>query len=191
MEQQPDDGEWYYSYLLFYVDDVLCIHHDAKTILHKLDKFFQMKPGSMGNPDISLGAKLKKVQLNNGLWCWAMSSSKYVQEAVWNVKKYSKKELQYESLPKHGSGPWPLGFEPDTDESEELNPAKANYYPSLVGILHWILELGRVDNITETSVLAWHMAMPRKGHLDAALHMFRYLEGLVSSKHNIPNLEAL
>ena len=84
---RPDDGEKYYSYMLLYVDDCLCIHHDAETALQQLDKYFQMKPGTIGDPDIYLGGKLRKVQLNNGVWAWGMSPSKYVQDAVRNSEE--------------------------------------------------------------------------------------------------------
>jgi hypothetical protein len=55
------DGEQYYSYILLYVDDCLCIHEDAAGKLHELNKYFKMKKGSIGDPDIYLGAKLKPV----------------------------------------------------------------------------------------------------------------------------------
>jgi len=42
------------------------------------------------------------------------------------------------------------------------------------------VELGRVDIITEVSLLASAMAMPREGHLEAVFHMFAYLK----RKHN-------
>ena len=32
-EIRPEDGVQYYSYLLFYVDDILCIHHNADAVL--------------------------------------------------------------------------------------------------------------------------------------------------------------
>ena len=179
-EQRPDDGVWYYSYVLFYVDDCLAIRHDATECLKQLDKYFPMKENSIGDPDIYLGAKLRRVRLDNGVTCWALSSAKYVVEAVTNTEKYMKEYLGIQRFPKTGSGPWPNGYVSEIDESPELEPAKANYYQSLVGILHWMVELGRVDLITETSVLASHMAMPREGHLDAALHVFGYL----SRKHN-------
>jgi hypothetical protein len=38
--------------------------------------------------------------------------------------------------------------------SPELTPEQANYYLSLIGILHWMVEIGRVDMITEVSKLA-------------------------------------
>jgi hypothetical protein len=45
-----------------------------------------------------------------------------------------------------------------------------------VGVLHWIVELGRVDIITEVSVLASYMAQPREGHLEALYDVFTYLK---------------
>jgi len=44
-----------------------------------------------------------------------------------------------------------------------------------VGILRWIVELGRIDICAETSMLAAYNACPRDGHLKAALHVFAYL----------------
>jgi hypothetical protein len=57
-----------------------------------------------------------------------------------------------------------------------------NYYQSLIGSLHWMLELGRVDLITEISLLAGQMAMPREGHMLAALHVFAYLKKKQNSR---------
>jgi hypothetical protein len=60
--------------------------------------------------------------------------------------------------------------------TEELGPEDGNYFQSLIGILHWMVELGCIDIITEVSKLASHMALPRQGHLEAAFHVFAYLE---------------
>ena len=81
-ETRPD-GFKYYSYVLCYVNAVLCI----KQIL-TIGKRFPSKKGSMGDPDIYLGAKLRKATLENGVEAWSMSPSKYVHEAVKNVKNY-------------------------------------------------------------------------------------------------------
>ena len=60
------DGTTYYGYiLLLYVDDALCINHDAQVELEKLDRFFKMKPGSIGDPDIYLGGKLSQFDVDN------------------------------------------------------------------------------------------------------------------------------
>ena len=43
-----------------------------------------------------------------------------------------------------------------------------------------MVELGRVDMITEVSLLASHLALPREGHLEAVFHIYAYLK----CKHN-------
>ena len=135
-----------------------------------------MKPGSIGDLDIYLGAKLRPVRLNNGVTCWSMSSAKYVQEAVRNVEDYIDRNLQGRKLKRNPTYSWPTNYTAKDDESPELPPALASYYQHLIGILHWIVELGRVDLVTEVSLLASHMAMPRSGHLDAALHVVAHLK---------------
>ena len=90
---RPEDNYNYYSYVLLYVDDCLCICHDAEAEIHKIDKFFTMKKSSVGDPDIYFGAKVKRMEMPNGVQAWALSSSKYVQEAVQNVENYLSDEL--------------------------------------------------------------------------------------------------
>lgn len=66
------------------------------------------------------------------------------------------------------------------DVSPELNAEQASFYHTQIGVLRWMVELGRIDMITEVSALSSHLALPREGHLDALLHVFAYLE----KKHN-------
>ena len=81
-EVQPGDGFEYYSYSICYVNDILVIHHDSLSILKIIDSYFNTKSSSIGDPDIYLRAKVKKITLANGTWCWSLSPYKYVQEAV-------------------------------------------------------------------------------------------------------------
>ena len=104
---QPDNGFKDYEYVLLYVDDCLAISHDAISVLKQLDKYFQMKPGCIGDLDIFLSAKLRSVRLNNGVKCWSMSSTKYVQEAVRNVEDYIEKNLDGMKLKKNPTHSWP------------------------------------------------------------------------------------
>jgi hypothetical protein len=84
-ETRPDDSVKYWAYILIYVDNILCVNHDPGTSLAQIDKYFKMKPGSIMEPTLYLGAKLKKTVMPNGAVAWGMSSSKYVQAAVQNV----------------------------------------------------------------------------------------------------------
>jgi len=177
---RPDDGFHYYSYMLLYVDDCLAIHHDATTALNDLDKFFMMKKGSIGDPDIYLGAKLKKMKLPNGVEAWGMSPSKYVQEAVRNVEQHLDKHWHGRKLSKRAASAFTANYVPEMDETPVLNADQATYYKSNIGILRWMVELGRIDIITEVSLLSSQMAMPREGHLEAIFHLFAYLK----RKHN-------
>ena len=72
---RPSDGHEYYAYVLIYVDSVLVIHHVAEEILQRTDKYFKMKLGSIKDPDIYLGATIKKRRLHNGMEAWASSPS--------------------------------------------------------------------------------------------------------------------
>jgi hypothetical protein len=61
-ETRPDNGFKFYSYVLCYVDNVLvCIHHNAMGQIGAIHKWFPLKKTSVGDPDIYLGAKLRKV----------------------------------------------------------------------------------------------------------------------------------
>ena len=177
---RPDDGFKYYAYVLLYVDDCIAIHHDGEGALREIDKYFAMKKDSIGDPDVYLGAKLRKTQLDNGVYAWGLSPSKYVQESVRNAELYLAENFGGRKLPKRVNGPWPTDYLAELDNTPELSPVLAAYYQSQVGVLHWIVELGRIDIITEVSILATYMALPREGHLDAVFHVFAYLKG----KHN-------
>ena len=175
------DGDQYYSYILCYVDDVLVVHHDAMTTLMKIDKYFKLKPSSIGDPDVYIGAKLKYTQAENGVWCWTLSPSKYVQEACKNCDTFLKHNFDGKySLPKNAPNPFVGGYRPEIDVTDPLDPDRASYYQTLIGVMRWMVELGRVDIATECSLLSSHLAYPREGHFECALNMMGYLKG----KHN-------
>jgi hypothetical protein len=177
---RPDDGFEYYAYILLYVDDVLAIHHDGEQALRDINYFFKMKKGSIGSPDMYLGPKLRSIQLPNGVWTWSASPAKYVQDAVRQVKEYLDKNYDGRTLPKKASAPFPKGYRPEMDSLEELGPDLASYYHSQIGVLRCMVEIGRVDIITEVSMLASHLALPRAGHLEVVFQIYAYL----NIKHN-------
>jgi hypothetical protein len=174
-ETRPDDGVLYWAYILIYVDDILCVHHDPGAPLAKLDEYFKMKEGSIQFPTFYLGAKLKKTVLPNGVVAWGMISSKYVQSSVHNVQDYLASLPGDQKLMKKASGPFAEGYKPELDESPELDPTRANFYQSQIGILRWCVELGRIGIITEVSMLSTYLFLPREGHLEAVFHVFAYM----------------
>ena len=155
----PSDSATYYAYSLLYVDDCLVIHHAADTALHELDHFFKMKSGSIGDPNMYLGAKLRKVTLENGVEAWATSASKYVQEAVSNSEAYLHDNFGGRKFAKKVINPFESEYDPLMDFSAELGPIFLNYYQTHIGILTWMVELGRIDIITEVSMLASQLSL--------------------------------
>ena len=174
---RPEDGHKYYAYMLLYVDDCLSIYHNAHGQLEQLDWYFKMKPGSIGDPDVYFGAKLRKMTLANVVESWGMSPSKYVQEAVRNIEAYLRDNMSGRKLGKcRGSAQFPPGYTPELDVMPQLRRTLAAYYQSQIGILRWMVELGCVDIITELSLLLSHMALPREGHSDTVFHMYSHLK---------------
>ncbi len=67
-ETRPADNFRYNAYILCYVDDILCVHHDPMSVLNLINGYMPLKPSLVGDPDIYLGAKLKMTRLENGIW---------------------------------------------------------------------------------------------------------------------------
>ena len=180
-ETRPDDNVRYYSYILCYVDDILCIHHDAMSVLRQINSYLPLKPTSVGDPDIYLGAKLKETQLPNGIYAWGLSPSKYVNQAVKNCQTHLTEKLNDRyKIPTRADNPFPTDYCVDTDVSEPLDDECASFFQHIIGVMRWMIELGRVDIAVEVSLLSSYLAYPREGHLQAALHIMGYLR----LKHN-------
>jgi hypothetical protein len=77
---------------------------------------------------------------------------------------------------KDAVNPFSVGFEPQIDTSPELDEDVASYYHSLIGIVQWMVEIGRVDIGVEVSLLSSHLALPCENHMHALAHLMRYLE---------------
>ena len=113
-----------------------------------------------------------------------VTPKKYVQESCRNAEEYLEKNYNGRKLDKRANAPWIPGYECEVDATPELSPELASYYQSQIGILRWMVELGRVDMITEVSKLASQMVLPREGHLECVFHIFAYL----NNKHNSRNV---
>eukprot|EP00970_Alexandrium_tamarense_P000866 scaffold100_cov154-Alexandrium_tamarense.AAC.7 len=75
-----------------------------------------------------------------------MSPSKYVQESVSNCVKHVKANMSdMFSLPKKAINPFTTDYEPMEDGTPELDAEHASYYQQLIGIMRWMVEIGRID----------------------------------------------
>ena len=181
MWMQPakhSDGCEYYEYVLLYTNDTMVISENVESVLrNELGKYFELKEESIGPPKLYLGGHVSQVELDNGVKCWSFSSSQYVQTAVKNVETHVAKvnDTRWQ-LPTKADTPLKASDHPELNVSPELDPANAAYYQSFIGVLGWIVELGRVDVCLEVSMMSSHIALPREGHLRAFLQIFVYLK---------------
>jgi hypothetical protein len=161
-----------WEYVLVYSDDLLVVSEKPQEILTKIDQYFKLKEGSVKPPDQYLGANIGRMELN-GTFAWYMSPETYTKSAIENMEIWLAKKQQ--RLPTKVSCMFPSGWRPELGITPELNQADASYYQPQIGVLRWIIELGRIDIITEVSELAAYSACPRQGHLAAVIHLFAYL----------------
>ena len=135
------------------------MHHDTMTVLDRINKYLPLMPTSVGDLDIYLGAKLKETQLPNGIWAWGLSPSKYVNQAVRNTETQLLEEFNGRfRLPLKADNPFPTTHEPETDVSDPLDPSLSSFYAHLIGMMRWLVGIGRVDIAMEVSLLSSFLA---------------------------------
>ena len=175
------DGSPYYEYVLLYVDDTLVISENAEKILREeIGRYFELKEESVGHPTLYLRGRIRKVTMENGVEAWAFSTSQYIRSAVKNVEEYLKKRGDGRwFLPAKAETPIQSTYRPELDVSPELDAEDPSYYQSLIGVLRWIVELGRVDICLEVSMLSSHLALPREGHMQQVFQIFAYLKNII------------
>jgi hypothetical protein len=106
---------------------------------------------------------------------WTMSAQDYIQKAVKEIERELRSNGVY-CLPKKAQTPFSHGYRPELDTSLELDDSWTNNYQGLIGILRWIVELGRIDIIVPVLLLSRYLVSPREGHLEQVYGIFAYLK---------------
>ena len=157
------DGTEYYEYLIIYVDDIMCISHEPHVFMEELKVRYTLKNG-YDKPQSYLGVGLR--ESTDG---WVLSTETYVSNVLQEIEKKYK-------VPTNCQTPSTTNYLPELDTSRELKGAEVTYYQGLIGILRWIVELGRIDIGHAVTSLASYNCNPRLGHLQEAIHVFGYLK---------------
>lgn len=177
-----DKGFKYYSYILVYVDDLLIIDKKPDSFMSQIQNNFKVKPSSIEEPKTYLGADTSKVFYPDGSYAWTMGSQSYVKKAIKNLKKklendglgYNKKLSDPNiSCPQPFSA---VSYRAELDTSVPCTDDQITFFQNLIGILRWVVELGRIDIAFEVSCLSRFLVQPRTGHFLQALHVFKYLD---------------
>ena len=184
--EKDKDGNEYYSYLIVYVDDVLLLHKDPDKYMNLINRDYRLKDKPEA-PKMYLGADICKYTIHNDdnqVQCWAMSADSHVKKALEIVEQRLKNDnVMFRPSNKTSDHPFSSqSYRPELETSRECNDDETQFYQSLVGIMRWLCEIGRIDILTETSLLSIYLTTPRIGHLHQALHVFKYLKDHKRSK---------
>jgi hypothetical protein len=107
-----------------------------------------------------------------------MSAKQYLTNAIKTIEEKLGKPLQMSRV----NTPLECNYHPELDGTAELTEDEANYYQSLIGILQWINELGRIDITFAVQLMSRFSNLPRQGHMVAVLHIFAYLKKHLNSR---------
>ena len=171
------DGRKFYEYLFVYTDDIMAISDNPSAILNKLGTFYMLKPDSIEEPKTFLGATISKhVMWGTDHYTWTIGSKQYLVEALRVVKLRISCKKYNMMLKTKVAATLPSGYKPELDSTDYVDDDTGILYMQLIGILRWLVELGRIDIATEVSMMSSYNAMPRMGHFHATLHIFSYLQ---------------
>jgi hypothetical protein len=190
---RKDEKHNLWEYVAFYVDDFIIVSKDPAKIGKELNSIFSVK--EITAPNKYLGANVKFVDGR-----FRFSSEDYLKEILsqlrgeGNVPEFS--EQRPEGIRKFKT-PMASNDHPEIDDTGLLSEREHRIYQRLMGILQWLVSLGRFDICYAVSSLSRFNSAPRKGHLQRAIRVFGYLEQTpkksieinCSEMNNLPQME--
>ena len=166
----PTDNAKYYSYICIYVDDIMIVSHCPQKYMDMIKSHFLVKPDSIKTPDLYLGMSCKRT--SDGIWL--LSPNKYTRDFLKIAEKIVN-DLGMK-IPLKGNHPFSnVQYKPELDSSDFCNADQIQAYQQIVGMLRWMIELGRVDILFETTIMSSFMVSPRTGHLKQLIHIIAYI----------------
>ena len=157
---------------MVYVDNLLATSEDPKDIMDSFS-IYDLKY-TVIPPDRYLGANFGNLTFLDGSTCWWINGRDYISNSINLSKKIMEQKGKVFVYVKRENIPTIISYRPELGVSPILNPKEFQEYQQFIGIAHWIIELGRVDILYEVSLLSSHLAMPRKGNMEALMVIFVY-----------------
>ena len=163
------DGNECYEYICIHVDDFRIFAKDPQKIMNQLQSKYTIK--NIGVDNYFLGGEYKVS--SKGMV--SLGCSTYLKEAL------SRIENIFGTLEKADT-PMIPNDSPELDESRLLDDEQHKQFQMMIGMLVWIVSLGRFDVAFATVSLSRFLAVPRKGHLDRVLRVFKYLKKRINRR---------
>jgi hypothetical protein len=137
-----------------------------------MSKHYTLKEGSVRPPKEYLGLDIAMFDMTDHdtserRKCWSIAANTYIKRAV-NEVKLTLAEVD-QRLKSKVVTPLAAGYQPEVDATPKLDSERTTYFQGLIGVLRWLVELGRVDIMVAVTMLSSHMATPRQGQMEQAL----------------------
>ena len=145
----------------------MIVSKDPELIMADLQLLYTVK--SIGEPSYYLGNNFKKDKKGK----WNFGCVKYLEEAISRVERIFG---EFSKADTPSIIPQSADDHPETDSSDICDATQQRHFQMLIGILVWLVQLGRYDVAFVTNSLSRYVACPRVGHLDRALRVFQYLK---------------
>jgi hypothetical protein len=160
-------------YIGIYEDDIIYFSVDDQV-----EKEFESKLSAIGNVDFMgkvlhfLGIEFGWKHHKGGNISVSLTQQSFVENLVESVN-YSTASVSSFVSPYHSGLPID-SIPPSTLPSSEQDKLRL-HYQSLVGSINWLAHTTRPDLSTVVSLLAQQQSNPSPGHLEAALHVIKYI----------------
>ena len=155
----------HYEYIAVYVDDLLILSKEPQAIVDTLLQDYDFKLKGTGPIEFHLGCDFLRDE--DGVLRYA--PLKYIAKSLEEYKRL------FGSYPKQYASPLEKGDHPELDSSPELDLEQTKIYQSLIGVLQWAIQIGRMDLCTSVMTMSRFRVAPRQGHLDRVKRIFGYL----------------
>ena len=156
-----------YDYICTHVDDFKIVAKDPSIWMKRIESTFLVKES--GPRDYYLGNNYK---YHDGLDVWTYGCDTYSAEALRRV------EAEFGILAKEKT-PMPTKDEdshPETDTSTLLGLDDHRKFQMLLGMIQWMVTIGRPDLCHAVTSLNRFGACPREFHLELAIRVFGYIK---------------
>eukprot|EP00531_Pseudo-nitzschia_arenysensis_P008891 CAMPEP_0116125882 /NCGR_PEP_ID=MMETSP0329-20121206/6042_1 /TAXON_ID=697910 /ORGANISM="Pseudo-nitzschia arenysensis, Strain B593" /LENGTH=1908 /DNA_ID=CAMNT_0003619941 /DNA_START=154 /DNA_END=5877 /DNA_ORIENTATION=+ len=161
------ENDGIYEYIATYVDDLCLVMRDPVGFLAILqEEPYSFKLKGSGPMSFHLGCGFERD--NHGTLC--MNPSKYIEKMA-----QAYHQMFGVKLGTRAQSPLEENDHPELDTSEFLDEDDTQKYQSLIGALQWLITLGRWDIQTAVMTLSGFRAKPRRGHLERAQRVCRYM----------------
>ena len=167
-----------------YVEDLTAALKDPEVFFEALKAKGELDLKEVSDkPEVFLGGSIERD--SDGTLAWG--AKRYIASCLKDI------EREKGELPHKKNAPLPENTHPELDTSPLLNEKDKSRYQSLIGMLQWIVTLGRFDIAGAVMTMSGFRVMPREAHLHHAHHIFGYLrkynDGAIRFRTGIPPLE--